>query len=442
MKITIVGAGYVGLVSGACLAELGHDVVCLDLDEKKIDSLTQGKIPIYEAGLEDLLKKNLKEKKITFTTSWSDSIPNSEVIFIAVGTPTSRRGNGYADMSYVYEAARSLAPFLNSYSIVVNKSTVPVGAAREVRRLILESNPKAQFDVASNPEFLREGEAIRDFMQPDRIILGVDAPRAEEVLRKVYQSFLSTKTPILFTDLETAELTKYAANAFLAAKVSFINEMSNLCEAVGGDVDALARGVGLDHRIGPKFLHPGPGYGGSCFPKDTTALLRIAQEHGAPLRIVETVVEVNHAQKARMVKKIRDALGGSEAGKTLAVLGLTFKPNTDDMRDAPALTILPALLERGIKIQAHDPIGIEEARKLLPDILYCEDPYQACEGADAVCVMTDWDLYRFLDLVRIKEILKKPLMIDLRNIFSPAQMTELGFEYVSLGRKKIFGKLS
>jgi UDPglucose 6-dehydrogenase len=436
MKITIIGAGYVGLVSGACLAELGHQVTCLDLDEKKISSLSQGKTPIYEAGLEDILQKNLKDKRISFTTSWKDSIPKSDVVFIAVGTPTSRRGNGYADMSYVYEAARSLAPFLQTYTVVVNKSTVPVGAAREVRRLILETHPQANFDVASNPEFLREGEAIQDFMHPDRIIIGVDSDRAKEVLKKIYQAFDQTETPILFTNLETAELTKYAANSFLAAKVSFINEMSHLCEAIGGDVEALAHGIGLDHRIGPKFLHPGPGYGGSCFPKDTTALLRIAQEHGAPLRIVETVVEVNHAQKARMIKKIRDALGGSETGKTLAVLGLTFKPNTDDMRDAPALTILPALLEKGLKIRAHDPEGMGEAKNLLPDLIYCEDPYQACEGADAVCVMTEWNLYRSMDLILVKERLKTPLMIDLRNIFSLATMKTIGFDYISLGRRR------
>lgn len=438
MKITFVGTGYVGLVSGACLSELGHHVTCLDTDVKKIESLSQGKCPIYEPDLQHLIVKNLREARLQFSTDWSSSLSSSDVVFIAVGTPTSRRGNGYADMNYVYEATRSLAPYLGGYTVVVNKSTVPVGSARQVARIIREQNPVADFDVVSNPEFLREGVAVYDFLHPDRIVFGVESSRACEILKQIYAPLLKSSSVIVTTP-ETAELIKYASNAFLATKISFVNEMANLCETVGAHIDDLTKGIGLDHRIGPKFLHPGPGFGGSCLPKDTLALARIAQEYGVASRLVETVVEINHAQKARMVRKISDALGNTIVGKTVAVLGLTYKPDTDDMREAPSLTILPALIEKGIMIRAHDPVGMEEARKHLPDITYCPDLYACCEGADAVCLLTDWNVYRELDLKRIRQLLKKPLFIDLRNICDPCVMKEAGFYYISIGRKDVNG---
>ena len=438
MKITFVGAGYVGLVSGTCLAELGHSVTCLDMDGEKIKSLSQGECPIYETGLQNMIVKNLREERLQFSTDWPSSISQADVVFIAVGTPSSRRGNGYTDMNYVYEAARCLAPFLKNYTVVVNKSTVPVGSAHQVARIIQEKNRGADFDIASNPEFLREGEAIHDFLNPDRIVLGVESDRACEILKQVYASLLK-KSSVIVTTLKTAELIKYASNAFLATKISFINEMAHLCETVGADVGDLAKGVGLDHRIGPQFLRPGPGYGGSCLPKDTLALARIAQEHGAASRLVETVVEINHAQRARMVRKICDALGGDVVGKTVAVLRLTYKPETDDMRESPALTLLPILLEKGIKIRAHDPVGMEEAKKHLSDIVYCADPYLCCEDSDAVCLLTDWNVYRELNLKQVKPLLKKPLFIDLRNVFDPSVMKENGFYYVSIGRKDVDG---
>lgn len=440
MRIAIIGAGYVGLVSGACFAEFGHVVTCLDTDLSKVESLTSGVCPIYEPGLDDLLKSNLRRERLFFTTAdWKATVSAADVVFIAVGTPTSRRGGGYADLSYVYEAARSLAPHMSGYTLVVNKSTVPVGTARQVKRIIGEANPAATFDVAANPEFLREGEALHDFMCPDRVVLGVSSAVAQELLEQVYRPLRLKKTPFVVTSPETAELTKYAANALLATKISFINEMANLCEVVNADIQDLAKGLGLDQRIGSRCLHPGPGFGGSCFPKDTVALIRLAQEHGAPSRITETVVEVNHAQKARMVRKIRDALGGDENGKTLAILGLTFKPGTDDMRDAPALTILPPLIERGLRVQAHDPVGMSEARKVLPGVEYCEDPYTACDGADGVCLLTEWNPYRALDLARLKQLLKRPLFIDLRNVYQPHVMKEAGFCYISVGRGAVDG---
>ncbi|MCW5200870.1 UDP-glucose/GDP-mannose dehydrogenase family protein, partial [Desulfobulbus sp. F4] len=380
MKIAMIGTGYVGLVTGTCFAEFGHDVVCVDKIEDKITRLLQGQIPIYEPGLDVMVAKNVAEGRLRFTTKLDEAVPEAEAVFIAVGTPSSRRGDGYADLSYIYAAAKEIAPCLRGYTVIVDKSTVPVGTARQVARIIGEANPQADFDVASNPEFLREGAAISDFMHPDRVVIGVESERSEQVLRDIYKPLFLRETPIVSTSIETAELIKYAANAFLAVKISFINEMAAVCEAVGADVASLARGIGMDGRIGSKFLHPGPGYGGSCFPKDTLALLRIVQENGASLRIVEAAVEVNSAQKARMVKKIRDAVGGSENGKTIAVLGLTFKPETDDMRDAPALTILPALLEKGAKIRVHDPKGMDEARKYLSEgIEYAENAYAACE---------------------------------------------------------------
>ena len=367
MNITMIGTGYVGLVSGVCLAEFGHRVICMDKDKSKIERLLNGEIPIYEPGLDRLVEKNVQEGRLTFSTDLAECVPEAQAIFIAVGTPSSRRGDGYADLSYIYAAAKDLAPHLNGYTVIVDKSTVPVGTARQVARVVGEQNPKADFNVVSNPEFLREGAAINDFMRPNRVVIGTDSERAAGIMKEVYNPLYLISTPFVITGLETAELIKYASNAFLAMKISFVNEMANICEEVGADVVELARGVGLDGRIGSKFLHAGPGYGGSCFPKDTLALLRIAQEHGVAARSVEAAVEINAAQKAMMVKKIRQALGGDEAGKTIGVLGLTFKPETDDMREAPAATILPALLEKGAKIKAHDPKGMEEAKQYLED---------------------------------------------------------------------------
>jgi UDPglucose 6-dehydrogenase len=440
MKIAIVGTGYVGLVSGAGFADFGHEVVCVDNDISKIESLRAGIIPIYEPGLDEMVEKNRRAGRLSFTTDIKDALQGAQVVFIAVGTPASRRGDGYADLTYVYGAAKEIAPFLNDYKVVVIKSTVPVGTARQVARIIRETNPDANFDMASNPEFLREGEAIEDFMKPNRIVIGVDNARAEEILKEIYRPLLLAEIPFVIMSIESAELTKYASNAFLATKISFINEIAALCEETGANVLDVAHGMGLDARIGKSFLQAGPGYGGSCFPKDTRALLRIAQEHGVALRIVEAVVEVNEAQKARMVRKIRLALGGSEAGKTIAVLGLTFKPDTDDMREAPSLTILPALIERGAIIRAHDPQGMKEAKKLLPDLIYCSSPYEACEGSDAVVLLTEWREYRALDLQRLKKLLREPIFIDLRNVYRRKQMEDAGFIYYSVGRKPVIPK--
>lgn len=439
MKIAIVGTGYVGLVSGACFAEFGHEVTCIDYDVSKILLLRDGQIPIYEPGLEAILKKNAQAGRLIFSNEYNPGIPEAEVIFIAVGTPASRRGDGYADLSYVFEAARQMARYLRDYTVVVNKSTVPVGTAAQVKRIISEANSTADFDVASNPEFLREGAAINDFMRPDRIVLGVDSKRATELLQAVYRPLYLIETPFVITTIETAELIKYAANAFLATKISFINEVANLCEEIGANVQDVARGMGLDGRIGKKFLHAGPGYGGSCFPKDTQALLRIAQENGVAFRIVEAVIEVNAAQKARMTRKIRQALGGHEGGKTVAVLGLAFKPETDDVRDAPAITIISKLVEHGALVRVHDPQAMEEAAKLLAGVKFCSSPYEACEGTDAAVLMTEWNEYRALDLLRIKSALKTPVFVDLRNVYSPDAMRQLGFSYYSVGRVTVNG---
>jgi len=434
MKVTMLGCGYVGLVSGTCFAEFGASVTCFDIDKTRVDKLLQGKLPIYEPGLDTLLEKNVKQGRLSFTDNLNDCIPDSDLVFVAVGTP-SRRGDGHADLSYVYRAVQDIAPFLKGYTVIVDKSTVPVGTARNVKRIIAETNPEADFDVASNPEFLREGAAIADFMRPDRVVIGVENDRADSVLRELYRSINLIETPIFSTNLESAELIKYASNAFLATKISFINEMSVLCEEVGADVHAVAKGMGLDDRIGRKFLHPGPGYGGSCFPKDTQALVRIAQENGASSRIVEAVIEVNEAQKARMIKKIRSAIGGNESGKTIAVLGLTFKPETDDMRDAPSLAILPKLIENGCQINAHDPQGVDEAKKILPpEVRYYDDIYTAMENVDAVVLMTEWNMYRNLDMSLIREKLKQPVFIDLRNVYEPDSMKTLGFDYHCIGR--------
>jgi UDPglucose 6-dehydrogenase len=435
LKIAMIGTGYVGLVTGTCLSEFGHQVTCVDKVQEKIAALLAGRIPIYEPGLDAMVQKNMEENRLFFTSELAGAVAGADAVFVAVGTPSSRRGDGYADLTYIYEAAREIAPLLQHYTVIITKSTVPVGTARQVARIIREINPDCDFDVASNPEFLREGAAITDFMRPDRIIIGVDSERAAALLQKIYKPLYLLDTPIVTSGIETAELIKYASNAFLAVKISFINEMANICEAVGADATVLAKAIGLDKRIGSKFLHPGPGYGGSCFPKDTLALLRIVQEHGATARIVEAAVEVNAAQKARMVKKIRDALGGSEAGRKLAVLGLTFKPETDDMREAPAITILPALIEKGATIHAHDPQGMDEARKILPaEVVYFDDPYQACTGTDGVVLMTEWNQYRALDLEKLKATMKTPLFIDLRNVYDAKEMRTRGFSYIGVGR--------
>jgi UDPglucose 6-dehydrogenase len=436
MKVVMIGSGYVGLVSGACFAEFGAEVTCVDVDKDKVHRLNTGVIPIYEPGLEDLIQSNVDQGKLRFTSEFADAVGNGDLIFIAVGTP-SRRGDGHADLSYVFQAAKDIAPHLSGYTVVVDKSTVPVGTARNVKRIIAEVNPEADFDVASNPEFLREGAAITDFMRPDRVVLGVESERALDLLKELYRPLNLIETPIIATDLESAELIKYASNAFLATKISFINEMSMLCEAVGADVHAVARGMGLDGRIGRKFLHAGPGFGGSCFPKDAKALVRIAQESGVSSRIVESVIEVNEAQKARMIHKIRNALGGDVSGKIIAVLGLTFKPETDDMRDSPALSILPNLMERGAVLRANDPHGMEEAKKMLPSgIDYVEELHDIFRDADAVLLLTEWNEYRGLDLDRIRNLMRSNIFIDLRNVYEPELMLKKGFNYFCVGRTR------
>jgi UDPglucose 6-dehydrogenase len=433
MNVVMIGSGYVGLVSGACFSEFGANVTCIDLDQTKIDRLNAGEMPIYEPGLESLVGRNVASGRLKFTTAW-DSVEEAELVFIGVGTPT-RRGDGHADLGYVYDAARQIATHLNGYTVIVDKSTVPVGTARQVERIIRNTNPGADFDVASNPEFLREGAAIGDFIRPDRVVLGVESERAENLLRELYRPLNLIEAPIMITNLESAELIKYASNAFLATKISFINEIANLCEKVGADVHAVAKGMGMDKRIGNKFLHAGPGYGGSCFPKDTTALIRIAQENGTSSRIVEAAVEVNAAQKALMIKKIRKALGGSVSGKTIAVLGLTFKPETDDMRDAPSLAILPNLIDKGAVIHAHDPQGMAEAKKQLPgEVRYFTNVYEAIQDADAIILMTEWNEYRGLDFDRLKQDMRGNTFVDLRNVYEKSHLASLGFNYTCVGR--------
>jgi UDPglucose 6-dehydrogenase len=433
MRIAMIGTGYVGLVSGACFSEFGVDVVCVDKDQGKIQRLKDGKIPIFEPGLEALVESNAKSGRLSFTTDLPGAVAGADAIFIAVGTP-SRRGDGHADLSYVYGAAEEIGRALTGYAVVVTKSTVPVGTGREVERIIRKVRPDAEFDVASNPEFLREGSAIGDFMRPDRVVIGTHSQRARDVMRQLYRPLYIIETPIIFTQLETAELIKYAANSFLATKITFINEMADLCEKVGADVHDVARGIGLDGRIGRKFLHAGPGYGGSCFPKDTLALVRTAQSAGAPARVVETVVAVNDERKRRMAQKVVEACGDSVQGKTIAVLGLTFKPNTDDMRDSPSLSILPALIGAGAQVRAYDPEGMGEARKLMPHVSYCADAYETMEGADALLILTEWNQFRSLDLDRVKRLLRSPTIVDLRNVYDPLQMREAGFAYSCIGR--------
>ena len=434
MKIAMIGTGYVGLVSGACFAEFGPDVVCVDLDEQKVERLKQGIIPIYEPGLDDLVAKGIKSERLSFTTKLAEAVAGADAVFIAVGTP-SRRGDGHADLRYVEAAAAEIANALTGYTVVVTKSTVPVGTGRRVAEIIRATNPTAQFDVASNPEFLREGSAIGDFMRPDRVVIGAETERAQAVMKELYRPLYLMETPVLMTTLETAELTKYAANAFLATKISFINEIADLCERVGANVQDVARGMGFDGRIGKKFLHAGPGYGGSCFPKDTIALVRTAQENGSPMRIVEAVVQVNDTRKGAMASRVMQACGGSVRGKTVCILGVAFKPNTDDMREAPSLAIVPALQDAGATVRAYDPAAMDEARHLLPGVDWCTDAYDAATGADVAVLVTEWNEFRALNLEKLSQLMHTPVIVDLRNVYRPDDVRDAGFQYFSIGRQ-------
>ncbi|MEH0071848.1 UDP-glucose/GDP-mannose dehydrogenase family protein [Pannonibacter sp. Pt2-lr] len=433
MRVTMIGTGYVGLVSGTCFADFGHTVICVDKDASKIEALNKGQIPIYEPGLAELVAKNVREERLSFTTDAAEAIASADAVFIAVGTP-SRRGDGHADLSYVYGAAEEIAAAIKDFTVVVTKSTVPVGTGDEVEDIIRRVNPAADFAVVSNPEFLREGAAIEDFKRPDRIVVGTDDQRAVQVMRELYRPLYLNETPILVTRRRTSELIKYAANAFLAVKITFINEMADLCEKVGANVQEVSRGIGLDNRIGSKFLHAGPGYGGSCFPKDTLALSKIGHEAGSPVQIVDTVIKVNDDRKLAMADKVIRHLGGDIAGKTIAVLGLAFKPNTDDMREAPSIPIVKRLQEAGATIRAFDPVSMHEASKSMADVMFCDGPYHAVENADAVVIITEWDQFRALDLTRLKSIMRAPNVVDLRNIYRMEDMTQRGFNYVSVGR--------
>ena len=433
MRVAMIGTGYVGLVSGACFADFGHVVTCVDKDPSKIERLERGEIPIFEPGLDDLVASNVRDGRLSFALDGAEAIRAADAVFIAVGTP-SRRGDGHADLSYVHAAAEEIADLIDGFTVVVTKSTVPVGTGDEIERIIRERRPDAQFAVVSNPEFLREGAAIEDFKRPDRVVVGTEDERAREVMRELYRPLNLNETPILFTGRRTSELIKYAANAFLAMKITFINEMADLCEKVGADVQQVARGIGLDNRIGAKFLHAGPGYGGSCFPKDTIALVRTAVDAGSPVRLIETTVEVNDARKKAMAGRVSKALDGDLSGKTVALLGLTFKPNTDDMRDAPSLDVAPALIAMGATVQAFDPEGMKEAAHLLDGVVFKDGPYDAVEGADVVVILTEWDQFRALDLDRVKLLLRQPVMVDLRNVYRPDDMRARGFRYASIGR--------
>ncbi|MBB5660993.1 UDP-glucose dehydrogenase family protein [Brevundimonas halotolerans] len=433
MRVAMIGTGYVGLVSGACFADFGHVVTCVDKDASKIERLEQGVMPIYEPGLETLVAKNVEEGRLFFAIDGAEAIRQADAVFIAVGTP-SRRGDGHADLTYVYEAAKEIADLIDGFTVVVTKSTVPVGTGDEIERIIRERRPDAEFAVVSNPEFLREGAAIGDFKRPDRVVVGTDDERAVAVMNELYRPLNLNESPLLFVGRRTSELIKYAANAFLAMKITFINEMADLCEAVGADVQQVARGIGLDNRIGSKFLHAGPGYGGSCFPKDTLALVRTAVDAGSPVRLVETTVEVNDARKKAMAKRVSAAADGDLNGKTVAMLGLTFKPNTDDMRDSPALDLVPALIAAGAKVQAFDPEGMHEAKALLDGVDFRDGPYDAVKDADVVVIVTEWDPFRALDLDRLKSLVRQPVIVDLRNIYRPEDMRARGFRYTSIGR--------
>ena len=433
MRVVMVGTGYVGLVSGVCFADFGHDVICVDKDPQKIETLNAGGIPIYEPGLEALVAKNVKATRLSFTTDLKAAMSGADAVFIAVGTP-SRRGDGYADLSYVYAATEEIAEHMDGFTVVVTKSTVPVGTGDEVEKILKKHHKAESFAVVSNPEFLREGAAITDFKRPDRVVVGTENEQAKKVMRALYRPLYINETPILFTSRRTSELIKYAANSFLATKITFINEMADLCEAVGANVQEVAKGIGLDKRIGSKFLHAGPGYGGSCFPKDTLALTRTAEEANVALSIVSSVVDANEARKRRMANKVIDALGGDLTGKTIAVLGLAFKPNTDDMRDAPSLTIIPRLQDKGATIRAYDPEAMAEAKALLKGVTYADGPYPCIEGADALVIITEWDEFRALNMTRVKSALAAPNVIDLRNIYQPETMRAAGFNYISVGR--------
>jgi UDPglucose 6-dehydrogenase len=433
MKIAMIGAGYVGLVSGACFADFGHSVVCVDLDQSKIDALHAGKMPIFEPGLAELVRVNVAAGRLSFTTELAAATPDADAIFIAVGTP-SRRGDGHADLSYVFQAARDIAALATKPTVIVTKSTVPVGTGDEVERILREVAPDLNLSVVSNPEFLREGAAIDDFKRPDRIVIGADDERARNVMRDIYRPLYLNQSPLLFTSRRTAELTKYAANAFLATKITFINEMADLCEAVGADVKDVARGIGLDNRIGSKFLHAGPGYGGSCFPKDTLALLKTAEDYETPMRIVEATVQVNDGRKRAMGRKIITAMGGDVRGKTVGLLGLTFKPNTDDMRDAPSLAIVQALLDAGATVRAFDPEGMAVAKAMMPDVVYCDGPYAVAEGASAIAIVTEWNEFRALDLLRLTSGMAEKRIVDLRNLYDADETAKLGIAYECVGR--------
>jgi len=435
MRVAMIGTGYVGLVSGACFADFGHEVVCVDKDKEKIAALTRGEMPIYEPGLNDVVAINARAGRLKFTTELSGAVAEADAVFIAVGTP-SRRGDGFADLSFVYDAAREIARALDGFTVVITKSTVPVGTGDEVERIIRETRPEADFTVVSNPEFLREGAAIRDFKLPDRIVIGTADTRAREVMSELYRPLYLNRSPILFTGRRTAELIKYAANAFLATKITFINEIADLAEKVGADVQEVARGIGLDNRIGSKFLHAGPGYGGSCFPKDTVALIKTAQDHASPLRIVEAVAAVNDARKRAMARKVSAALNGDVRGKTVAVLGLTFKPNTDDMREAPSIPLITALQDMGAKVRAYDPVGMEQAKSVMGNVTFCDDAYSCAKGAAALVIVTEWEQFRALDFDRLKAVMAQPVLVDLRNVYRPDEMSRRGFVYEGIGRAR------
>ncbi len=439
MKVTMIGSGYVGLVSGVCFADFGHDVVCVDKDAGKIEALRKGVMPIYEPGLEQLVATNVKAGRLSFSTDVETSVADSDVVFIAVGTP-SRRGDGHADLSYVYAAAREIAAHVKGFTLIVTKSTVPVGTGDEVERIIRDTNPEADVAVVSNPEFLREGAAIEDFKRPDRIVIGISDDRAREVMTEVYRPLYLNQAPLLFTERRTSELIKYAANAFLAMKITFINEVADLCEKVGANVQEVSRGIGLDGRIGAKFLHAGPGYGGSCFPKDTLALAKTAQDHDSPLRLIETTISINDNRKRAMGRKVIAAVGGEVRGKKIAVLGLTFKPNTDDMRDSPAISIIRTLQDGGANVVGYDPEGMENATTVIDDIAYAKDAYAAADGADALVIVTEWNQFRALDMARLKKIMANPILVDLRNIYRHDEIVRHGFHYTSIGRPDLAEK--
>ncbi len=433
MRLAMIGTGYVGLVSGTCFAEFGVDVICVDKDQGKIDRLLKGEMPIYEPGLDAMVAKNVAAGRLSFTTNLKEAVANADAVFIAVGTPT-RRGDGHADLTYVYAAAEEIAEAINGYTVIVDKSTVPVGTGTEVEKIIRAKRPDAEFDVCSNPEFLREGSAIEDFTKPDRVVIGTSSSRAQKVMRQLYQPLMELETPIMFTSRESAELIKYAANAFLAMKITFINEVADLCEKIGADVQDVAKGIGLDSRIGKKFLQAGPGYGGSCFPKDTLAMVKTAQQFGSPVKLVEATVAINDARKLSMAERVIEAVGGNATGRKIAILGVAFKPNTDDMRESPAIDIVAALQSAGADVHAYDPVAMHEAAKVMPDVTWGKDAYSICDNADAVVIITEWNEFRALNLGRLRDSMATPVLVDLRNLYNPQQVVNAGFIYRSIGR--------